>query len=51
MTITLTEMTRFLLSLDRAVDTVFEAMTSPRPRRDICAASSLGARIRRRLRS
>lgn len=28
-TITMPEMTRFLLSLDRAVDTVFEAMASP----------------------
>ncbi|MBX7054863.1 MAG: polysaccharide biosynthesis protein [Pyrinomonadaceae bacterium] len=29
-TVTLPEMTRFLLSLDRAVDTVFEAIRSPR---------------------
>jgi UDP-glucose 4-epimerase len=31
MTITLPEMTRFLLSLDRAVDTVFEAVTKGKP--------------------
>ena len=31
LTITLPEMTRFLLSLDRAVDTVFEAVTKGRP--------------------
>lgn len=31
MTVTLPEMTRFLLSLDRAVDTVFEAVTKGKP--------------------
>ena len=31
MTVTLPEMTRFLLSLDRAVDTVFEALTKGKP--------------------
>lgn len=31
LTITLPEMTRFLLSLDRAVDTVFEALTKGKP--------------------
>jgi UDP-glucose 4-epimerase len=31
MTVTLPEMTRFLLSLDRAVDTVFEAITKGKP--------------------
>ena len=31
MTITTPEMTRFLLSLDQAVDTVFDALRSARP--------------------
>ena len=35
-TITVPEMTRFLLSLDQAVDTVFVAIREAKPRRDLC---------------
>ena len=40
LTVTLPEMTRFLLSLDRAVDTVFAALTNGKSRSDLCTESS-----------
>ena len=39
-TITTPEMTRFLLSLDQAVDTVFAALREARPRRDLRSRAS-----------